>query len=152
MEGISVNVYKGLRSYWKQRGYRRLKNGVVSGREDTNPGQESGSGHRGRRTWRVKIGRRIRVLRRVGSPRKWLTRLRDAYVKMMLNFANTGLVGGGYGGPVCVSGSGKGEFKEYDERVIVEIYKSLVMAQGQFMPHEAPKQILSHRRHVVSAG
>lgn len=24
MEGILVNVYKGLRSYWKRRGYKRL--------------------------------------------------------------------------------------------------------------------------------
>lgn len=80
-------------------------------------------------------------------------------MKLMLNFASTGLVGGGgFGGSVYVSRSGKGEFKEYDERVIVEIYKSIVMAQGQFLPCDAPKRISSdhHRRrphdHAISAG
>uniref|UniRef100_A0A7C8Z679 Uncharacterized protein n=3 Tax=Opuntia streptacantha TaxID=393608 RepID=A0A7C8Z679_OPUST len=156
MEGISVNVYRGFRSYWKRRrGYRRLKSAVVE-RDDGGPG----SGQRRRPRWGLKIGRRIRLLRRIGSPRKWLLRIRDAYVKLMLNFANTGLAGGGgFGGSAYVSGLGKGEFKEYDDRVIVEIYKSIVMAQGQFLARDAPKRISSdqsdrrhHHHRVISAG
>ena len=83
-------------------------------------------------------------------------------MKLMLNFANTGLAGGGgFGGSAYVSGSGKGEFKEYDDRVILEIYKSIVMAQGQFLARDAPKRISSdqsdrhhhhHHHRVISAG
>lgn len=81
----------------------------------------------------------MRLWRRIGSPKKWLIRLRDAYVKMMLNFANSGL-GSGYGEPMGYGpGFRKGPIKEYDEKVIVEIYKSLVMAQGQLVPRQTAK-------------
>ncbi|XP_021763248.1 uncharacterized protein LOC110727966 [Chenopodium quinoa] len=158
MEGISANVYKGIRGYWKRKGYKKLvknnRNNVQAGDPvvdtgsglETKPGQGQGQGRgRRRRFFRVKIGRRMRIWRKVvGMPKKWLTRLRDAYVNMMLNLANSGLAVGsaaaGFGGSVEYSGFGygygsnngnRGQLKEYDEKMIVEIYKSLIIAQGQ---------------------
>ncbi|XP_021722257.1 uncharacterized protein LOC110689765 [Chenopodium quinoa] len=156
MEGISANVYKGIRGYWNRKGYKKLdkknKNYVQAGDPvvgtgsdlDPNRGQGKGRGRK-RRFFRVTTGRRMRIWRKVvGMPKKWLTRLRDAYVNMMLNLANSGLaVGGaaaGFGGSIEYSGFGygygnnngnRGQLKEYDEKMIVEIYKSLIIAQGQ---------------------
>lgn len=74
------------------------------------------------------------------SPKKFLLGLRDAYVNMMMKIANTRVIAGGFGG--AYTGSGVAEFglrpmKEYDERMLVEIYKSIVMAQGQLVPRDA---------------
>lgn len=68
----------------------------------------------------------------------YLTKLRDAYVKMMLNLASSrvfsnDLVGGGFGPQYAVAGVnpfGQRPLKEYDEKMLVEIYKSLVI-QGE---------------------
>lgn len=157
MEGIPTNVYKGIRGYWKRKGYKKLnKNSKNHDQPDpVEPGSDlvpNPVGRRRRRFFRVKINRRMRIWRRVfGVPKKWLTRLRDGYVKMMLNLANSGLaVGGassGFGGAVDYGygfGTYRGQLKEYDEKVLVEIYKSLMIAQGQLggPPNVNPQQHL----------
>ncbi|KAL9228237.1 hypothetical protein vseg_003841 [Gypsophila vaccaria] len=146
MEGLSTHVYKGLQKYWNRRGYVRLHNNIPNettgrapARAPARPGPARPEGRR-RRFWRVKISPRVRVWIRVGSPKRWLTRLRDAYVSMMLKISGKGFVGGlggsGYGGSIEYGfGYGKGGqvVKEYDEKMIVEIYKSLMIAQGQLV-------------------
>lgn len=69
---------------------------------------------------------KLRILRRA-SPKRLLVWLRDSYVDMMMRLANSRTVGAsGYGG----SGFGQRQMKEYDEKVLVEIYKSILMAQA----------------------
>ncbi|KAK6239441.1 hypothetical protein QUC31_004910 [Theobroma cacao] len=133
MEGISATMYKGLRGYWKRRGYVKL-NG--SGRRTRRNRVELGSTRR-RRFWRIRVKAKLRI----PSPKKFFVWLRDAYVKMMLGFANSRMINTGYGGAIGdgIAAFGKGPMKEYDEKVIVEIYKSLVMGQGQLVPREAGK-------------
>ncbi|MED6213954.1 hypothetical protein PIB30_098406 [Stylosanthes scabra] len=121
MEGISVRVYKGLKDFQKRRRYQKL-NG--SGRRS----RTTRLGSRGTRFWgwRVKAPPKIRI-RRVPSPKKMLTWLRDAYVRMMLGLANSRVMtmnasATGFGGPWV----GPDKPKEYDEKVLVQIYKSLV--------------------------
>lgn len=65
-------------------------------------------------------------------------------MNMMVRLANTRVIGGGGGGGFgggypgdVVTGFGMRPVKEYDERMIVEIYKSIVMAQGQLVPRDA---------------
>ncbi|KAJ0255678.1 Uncharacterized protein HA466_0103880 [Hirschfeldia incana] len=83
--------------------------------------------NRKKRFWRIKIMPKLRIFRRA-SPKKLLVWLRDSYVNMMLRLANSRAVGvSGYGG----SGIGQRQMKEYDEKVLVEIYKSILMAQAQ---------------------
>ncbi|XP_008235168.1 PREDICTED: uncharacterized protein LOC103334023 [Prunus mume] len=151
MEGVSTSMYKGLRGYWRRRGYEKL-NG--SGRLTE---LRSGSKRRARRIRiKIKMGRKLKLsflrMRRMPSPKKLLVWLRDAYVKLMLGFANSGMFSTGFGGgPMCDYGSGsfgKGPLKEYDEKMIVEIYKSLMLAQGQLVPSDAAKfgsEIVSRR-------
>ncbi|CAN6561615.1 unnamed protein product [Malus baccata var. baccata] len=150
MEGVSTSVCKGLRGYWRRRrGYEKLRG---SGQQHKNR-TELGS-IRKRRVWRIriKIAPKLSFLRRIPSPKNLLVWLRDAYVKLMLGFANSQVFSTGYGGSVCdygVGSFGKGPVKEYDEKMIIEIYKSLMLAQGQLVPREAPKlgsEIIHHRQ------
>lgn len=127
MEVESVSVFQGLRSFWARKGgYVRL-NG--SGRRKNRVELARLGSNRRRRFWRIKP--KLRFFR-IPSPKKFFIWLRDAYVKMMLGFANSRVMSSGYSG---VLGDGIGGFgqrppKEYDEKMIIEIYRSLVMAQG----------------------
>ncbi|KZV21576.1 hypothetical protein F511_11069 [Dorcoceras hygrometricum] len=138
MEGFSASVYDGIRGYWRRKGYQRVnstrrkrKMRVV---DLGSPGPAGGTVRR-RRFWRIKLTPRLNLKLRF-SPKKLLLGLRDAYVNMMLRIANTSVVSSGFGG--AVAGSGAAGFgmrlKEYDERMILEIYKSIVMAQPGLAP------------------
>ncbi|KAG8389536.1 hypothetical protein BUALT_Bualt02G0239500 [Buddleja alternifolia] len=151
MEGISANVYKGIKGYWRRRGYERLNGG---GRRRKTRVVElasaaDGSTRRRRRFWRIKLTPRLKMKLRF-SPKKFLLGLRDAYVNMMNRIANTRVIGGGYGGDV-VTGFGLRPIKEYDERMIVEIYKSIMLAQGSAMqPGMAPKLLADDQRRTYT--
>lgn len=140
MEGVSATVYKGIKGYWRSKGYERLNTG---GRKRKTRVVELGSAAEGsarrRRFWRIKLTPRLKLKLRF-SPKKLLLGLRDAYVNMMMKIASTRMVGSGFGGGFSgdgVTGFGMRPIKEYDERMIVEIYKSIVMAQGQMVPRDA---------------
>ncbi|KAG6520940.1 uncharacterized protein LOC122050379 [Zingiber officinale] len=119
-----MDSYKSrLPEYWKRRGYHRV-------------GREQDPSRR-RRFWRIKIPSRLVFLRlrKAASPRRFLKRIRDGYVRFMLGLSDTVPVGIGYG----FGGYGFGrddhemrfaaqKAKEYDEKVLIEIYKSLVAA------------------------
>ncbi|CAN8280316.1 unnamed protein product [Cochlearia groenlandica] len=115
--------------YWRRwRGYEKLDD------TDTNPGHMKDKRvkidpTRKKKLWRIKIVRpKLRILIKRASPKKLLVWLRDSYVKMMMRLANSRVVGSsGYGG----SGFGSGPLKEYDEKALVEFYKSILMAQAQ---------------------
>lgn len=125
-----------MRVYWRRRRYERLDGSTRSRKKN-----RVQLGEKGRKRFfgRIKIKPRFRWLRLV-SPKKLLIKLRDGYVKMMLSFANSAAMSGGYGygngfgigEGVGAMGLGRPPLKEYDEKMIVEIYKSLV-AQQQLM-------------------
>ncbi|GFP96327.1 hypothetical protein PHJA_001776800, partial [Phtheirospermum japonicum] len=130
--GVSNAVYKGIKGYWRRKGYERLDGGGGRKRK----GEVS---KRRRRFWRIKQTPRLKLKLRF-LPKKFLIGLRDAYVNMMMKIANSRVIGGGYGGGYPgdgVMGFGLRPVKEYDERMIVENYKSIVMAQGQLVPRDA---------------
>ncbi|KAI4365707.1 hypothetical protein MLD38_021671 [Melastoma candidum] len=131
MAGGSVSAYKVMRSYWRRRGYEKL----------ASPFQPQPT----RRRWiwrpRVRVAPKVKILRLVASsPKKFFLWLRDAYVRMMLKFANSRMFTAG-GAPSYYgrSGYGFGEatLKEYDRRVIVEIYRSVLAAQGKLADRPA---------------
>lgn len=120
----------GLKEYWKRKGisYRRL-NG--SGRRRKNPVVELGGGTR--RRWRIKISpRKVRIPKIRFSPKKMVLWLRDAYVKMMMSLANSRMVGlsASTSGYSFGGGFGRGPTpKEYDDKMLIHMYRSLMMAQ-----------------------
>ncbi|XP_059294541.1 uncharacterized protein LOC132047524 [Lycium ferocissimum] len=121
MEGVTTRVYSGLKGYWRRRGYQKLNK--------TNRVELSAEGStRKRRFWKIKLTRKLKLkinFKRF-SLKKLLIGLRDAYVNTMLRIANTREFGGG-----SIDGFGMRPSKEYDERVLVEIYKSMIIAQGK---------------------
>uniref|UniRef100_A0ACD5TA45 Uncharacterized protein n=1 Tax=Avena sativa TaxID=4498 RepID=A0ACD5TA45_AVESA len=130
----------GIKAYRKLRGYDRLDAAAAQRRPPLATAELGGGAAAAatagrRRGWRVRrrgLGRR--VLRAL-SPRRWLARLRDAYVNAMLRLASSAAVG--YGStPYC---SGPEPFartrppKEYDDKVLVEMYRS-ILARGGVIP------------------
>ncbi|CAN6468586.1 unnamed protein product [Victoria cruziana] len=126
VEGVSAVLYRSIKRYWRRRQYERLDGSGSSRRRVriTSAG--------GRRRWRIKLPLRFRI----ASPRKILLRLRDGYTRMMLRLASSSAFVGGAGfGGAAVGYShpfGGPQLKEYDEKVLVEIYKSLA-AQGRLV-------------------
>jgi hypothetical protein len=145
MEGVSTRVYKGIKGYWRRRGYSRL-NGTVRRRQNRIE-LAAGSGSNSRkRFWKIRISPRLKMKMRF-SPRKVFAGLRDAYMKMMMSIASSGVAissGGGYGGN-AIGGFGKRPMKEYDERMLIDVYKSIIMAQGQLVPRDACTDIICKR-------
>lgn len=106
-------------------------------------GQEGAGSGRSKRSWRVKITRKLRLIL---SPKKLLIRLRDAYVNFMLRIENSNMMmmsRGGFGGADNISFGGRGPLKEYDEKMIIEIYKSMVVAQGLMVSRDAPNTVVT---------
>lgn len=142
--------YKGgIKAYWKRRGYYRmdgdaarrrqplptveLGSGVAQAQAQAQPPAGDGSGRRRRcRGWRVRRGQLRRRLLRALSPRRWLMRLRDAYVSAMLRLASSPAVGYGAGQPYCGTAAfaRPAQLKEYDEKALVEIYRSILARGG----------------------
>ncbi|KAE8722853.1 F5K24.2-like protein [Hibiscus syriacus] len=120
-------MYNGLKGYWKRRGYVKLNGSTRSRRSRLEL--------RKKRFWRIRIKAKLRIK----SPKKCFVWLRDAYVSMMLGLANSRMVSSGYRGGVAdqgIAAFGKRPVKEYDDKMIVEMYKSLVMGQGQLVARE----------------
>ncbi|KAJ4904393.1 Uncharacterized protein Rs2_18344 [Raphanus sativus] len=117
--------------YWRRsRGYERLD--VSAKKSNSDPTRK-------RRFWRrIKMVPKLRVLKKTTFPKKLLTRLRDSYVNMMLRLASSGAIGSSYGYGEYGYGSGLAS-REYDEKKLVEIYKSMLMAQGTLVHRNVPK-------------
>ncbi|KAM7275631.1 hypothetical protein ACFE04_017497 [Oxalis oulophora] len=131
-------AYKGFGiNYLRKKGYQRLNES--GGRRRRNRAQLG----RNKRFWGIKIVPKVRLMFKRASPKGFFVWLRDAYVNMMLNLANSRSLTTGYGGGFTdgrsAFGKGGSSIKEYDERMIVEIYKSILMAQGHLMPREAAR-------------
>ncbi|XP_004496044.1 uncharacterized protein [Cicer arietinum] len=135
MEGITASVYKGLKEYWERKGYQRISgsgrrrriNRVKLGTSQTRKG----------RFWKIKLSPKIRV-NRIPSPKKMVIWARDAYVRMMLGLANSRVMtmsasATGFGGGGVLSsdvGFRRAPPKEYDEKMIIQIYKSILTTHG----------------------
>lgn len=126
----------GVKGYWKSRNIlrdrRRRKTPVI---QLTDPSRKNLNPRR--RFWRIRVKPKLRVLKKAVCYPGWLLgKLRDAYVGMMMKFA--GAYGGGGGGVMYGAGMGvslapRPILKEYDEKVIVEMYKNMIR-QGLVFP------------------
>ncbi|EPS59019.1 hypothetical protein M569_15792 [Genlisea aurea] len=125
------------RSYWRRRSYERLNGSgrkrKTAAAEADLPSIAEGSAKR-RRFWRrLKLAPRIKVRFRF-APKKFFLGLRDAYVSMMMKLASVPMISAGGGGDAAF---GVRPIKEYDQRMIMDIYRSIVLAQGQIVPRDA---------------
>lgn len=139
----STSLYSGLKGYWRRRrrGYERLNGSGWRTKNRIEYLSGEGSRRKRRRFWKINLKPKLKLklnlnlkLRRF-SPKKLLLNMRDAYVNMMMKIANSRCMNSGLSG--FDNGFEMRQLKEHDEKVLVEIYKSLVMAQGQLIPHDA---------------
>ncbi|KAL2323681.1 hypothetical protein Fmac_028060 [Flemingia macrophylla] len=151
MEGISVTVCKGVKNYWRRRrrGYQRL-NG--SGRRRTKRVELGGGKPRFWR-WRIRVAPKIRI-GKIPSPKKMLLWVRDAYVRMMVGLANSRVTtvapsASAFGGGALSAPDtsfGRAPPKEYDHKMIIQIYNSLLMHHhGPLLPPDASSQVACPR-------
>ncbi|CAJ1969810.1 unnamed protein product [Sphenostylis stenocarpa] len=144
MEGITASVCKGVKEYWRRKGYRRLNRSGQRRRSWVELGSTPTGKVRFWR-WRIRLAPKIRI-RKIPSPKNVLLWVRDAYVRMMLGFANSRVMtasasASGFGGPLAAvdtsfAGFGRAQ-KEYDDKTIIQIYKSILMAHGSLVPRDA---------------
>nr|XP_043611518.1 uncharacterized protein LOC122583154 [Erigeron canadensis] len=112
--------------YWRRRGYRRL----------TTTTDEEVPSRRQKWSWKIRMPSKLKIkLRFKLSPKKLITSVHDAYVNMMMKIGNSRVISGG-----AISGSdgriSQFEMKsvtKYDEKLIIQLYNSLVMRQAQLM-------------------
>ncbi|KAK6151018.1 hypothetical protein DH2020_015950 [Rehmannia glutinosa] len=121
-----TSVAGSLRRQWKRRGYNRLS---PTNRRNTKVARFGAANSK--RSWRLRLAPKLRLIR-LASPLKLWSRLKNAYVNMMLRFANNS----GSSNSVNVFGvkripkarDAKMAYSrtEFENRLIFEIYKSMV--------------------------
>ncbi|KAJ4787896.1 hypothetical protein LUZ62_039142 [Rhynchospora pubera] len=132
MAGITSQVCNSIQSYWRRRYYQRLE-------PLSKPVKVARLGT-GRRTWKPRpVQPMFKIRAKIWSPRKLLSKARDAYVNLMLALAggedrpvaslkNSRSVSDGLWArrmpkarPMSVSGQ-----KEFERRMMLHIYNILV--------------------------
>ncbi|XP_076950356.1 uncharacterized protein LOC143623306 [Bidens hawaiensis] len=107
--GITTQVYQRVKRYWQPRRCVRL-------------GGNNKAGLNRPRRIRIKLKKKLKL--RYYSPKSLLTRLRDAYVNIMMRMANSPMLAGTGGYGEEVDEFGMRLVKEYhDERLMVQMYK-----------------------------
>ncbi|PKA47941.1 hypothetical protein AXF42_Ash016287 [Apostasia shenzhenica] len=118
---------ESLKAYWKRRAYENLDGDGAGCRRRVRCSKIELGGRRRRRFWRIKASPKLRFPR-VMSPKRFLGRIRDAYVRMMLRFDRaTALTDCG----VVCAGFGVPPLKEYDDRLILQIYGAIAARNQQ---------------------
>ncbi|XP_040380484.1 uncharacterized protein LOC121054537 [Oryza brachyantha] len=152
MAGAGGATYRGgIKAYWKRRGYGRLDAASAQRRPRLPTAELGNGGGRARAAeqpggppprrglgWRVRLRHRglgRRILRAL-SPRRLLARLRDAYVGAMLRLASSAAIAGAapYGPSGADPFARPRPLKEYDEKALVEIYRSILARGGGVIP------------------
>nr|XP_043611519.1 uncharacterized protein LOC122583155 [Erigeron canadensis] len=138
MGGMRNKVSKGVKGYWPRRGYHRLANDEP----------------RSKRSWRIRIPSRLKIkIRFKFNPSKFIARIHDGYVRMMTRVANSPSVSRG-----AINGYGIGgrtqfglrTLKEYDDKIIIEMYKSLAMKQAQLIALD--HQVIERAPQITCSG
>ncbi|WCJ25314.1 hypothetical protein M5689_007207 [Euphorbia peplus] len=130
MELLSSPITRTWRRYWRRKRYQRIDRGVRSGRRNMKVIRIGDHGSPARRVWKVKAAR-LRILKIASSPLKLLSKIRNAYMNMMLNLAgNVGYLNndnffGNKRIPKARETSARITNQEFEDRLVLEIYKAL---------------------------
>ncbi|KAK1298605.1 hypothetical protein QJS10_CPB14g00223 [Acorus calamus] len=131
MDFFPTQLFHRLRLYWRRRSYQRL---------DRSPNHKTlrvvrlGGGNSGspRRRRLIKVRPLAKLKLRMFSPLRLLVKLRDAYVDAMLGIRGPSASGSQmFGdGRVPRGRKVKESSKEFERRMILEIYKSIAASRG----------------------
>ncbi|KAJ0985722.1 hypothetical protein J5N97_004078 [Dioscorea zingiberensis] len=135
-EAFPSRFCKGVRSYWRRRKYTKLESSGSKASRVVRLGDGGRSPNR--RFWKLKRAFRLRI--KAWSPFRLLGRIRDAYVEAMLRMAGKGNSLSIPAGPeplwdrrIPRSRTVKTGRSEFEQRLIFEIYRSLVVS-GEIAP------------------
>ncbi|KAF9664008.1 hypothetical protein SADUNF_Sadunf17G0111300 [Salix dunnii] len=126
MERAPRSFYGSWKRYWRRKRYQRLDGVITAGKKIT----VARLGGIPRRGWKVKAVPKLRILKsNIVSPLKLLSKLRNAYINMMLGLA--GEVDGTnvFGNKRVPRGRQvKATYpsEEFEKRLVYEIYKNLL--------------------------
>ncbi|KAJ4961773.1 hypothetical protein NE237_021683 [Protea cynaroides] len=129
MERFSIPIYGSLKKYWKRRTYRRLGDvGYSSVRKNRKVLRLGGNSSR--RSWKIRAIPKLQL--KINFPMKIWKKFRDGYINMMLGFA--GKAGGHsessvFGGKRIPRGRPIPQLSEFDKRLVLQIYNSLVASR-----------------------
>ncbi|KAK1426724.1 hypothetical protein QVD17_15403 [Tagetes erecta] len=123
MVDLTSKVYKGVKRFRRRRGYRRLASTTDELRSK-----------RGRWSW-IRLPKRLKIKLRC-NPKKLFAKVHDTYVRLMMMVANSTAVRGGAIAGYSAGAEGICQFvtrpvKEYDQKMVIQMYKSLVMRPEQ---------------------
>uniref|UniRef100_A0A0E0DUR4 Uncharacterized protein n=1 Tax=Oryza meridionalis TaxID=40149 RepID=A0A0E0DUR4_9ORYZ len=144
VEAFPIRFTRGIRSHWGRRKYQRLE--AANGGGKTRATQQLGGARRGGGGWGLRLRRLLRVRVRVArawlsSPARLLARIRDAYVGGMLAMSRKA---SGMALPNAPEGlwprrvprrkqlpaaRPAGQLTDFEQRLVVEIYKSIVASK-----------------------
>ncbi|KAM0933248.1 hypothetical protein DsansV1_C36g0231891 [Dioscorea sansibarensis] len=150
LEAFPAKFCKGVRSYWRRRKYTKLESisgskssGVRVVRLGGGDGTRAQNQHQSttrRRFWRLKRAIKLRI--KSWSPFHLMAKLRDAYIEAMLRLAGKGsglsIAAGSeplWDRRIPRSRTVKTGRTEFEQRLIFEIYRSLVLS-GE-IPHKS---------------
>lgn len=135
---ILSNPFSGSsKRHWRRRRYQRL-HGAITNRKNLKTLRFRGGPQR---SWRIKVVPKLRLRTAILSPLKIWSKLKNAYVNMMLNLAgnvghlNNENVFGGKRIPKARQVSKGYSSNEFENRLVFEIYKALV-ASSWILAHE----------------
>ncbi|XVF71559.1 hypothetical protein PTKIN_Ptkin12aG0047900 [Pterospermum kingtungense] len=127
MELLQTPIPSTLKRYWRRKQYQRLNGEVANNKKSIKVTRIRGGS---RRFWRIKAIPKLRW--KIASPIKLLTKLKNAYMNMMINLVgnvgslNTENTFGGKRIPKARKVPTAYSSSEFEERLVYEIYKSLV--------------------------
>ena len=127
-EAFPIRFTRGVRAYWRRRKYHRLVEAADGGKATRQLGAPRRGGG-----WGAVRRLRVRVRVALAAPRRALARARDAYVGAMLALARRAsalaLPGGARRPKQLPAPRGDGAPTEFEQRLILEIYKSIVASK-----------------------
>ncbi|XWS75508.1 hypothetical protein CRYUN_Cryun01aG0095500 [Craigia yunnanensis] len=127
MELLQKPIPGTLKRYWRRSQYQRLNGEVIKNKNKVKITRLRGGS---RRFWRIKAKPKVRW--KIASPIKLLTKLKNAYMNMMINLAgnvgylNTDNTFGGKRIPKARKVPMVYSSNEFEERLVYEIYKALI--------------------------
>ncbi|XVF20723.1 hypothetical protein REPUB_Repub12eG0027700 [Reevesia pubescens] len=127
MELLQKSFPTTLKRYWRRRQYQRINGEVIKHKKNIKIKRIGGGS---RRFWRIKAIPKLHW--KIVSPIKLLTKLKHAYMNMMIKLAgnvgylNTDNTFGGKRIPKARKGPMAYSSNEFQDRLVYEIYKSLI--------------------------
>jgi len=127
MELAPRSFYGSWKRYWRRKRYQRF-DGAITARKNIKVTRFGGGP---RRVWKIKAVPRLRILKSIASPLKVMSKLKNAYINMMLSMAGNVDGTNVFGNKRVprrrqVKATNCPSTEAFEKRLVYEIYKNLL--------------------------